>query len=154
MKSIIAFIIASAFCIPYKATKTFIKMYALQGVWKMVTKRGVICEEWRKVNSNYLQSKGYMIKGNDTITNERVALTNVGEDIYYTSTVENQNNKQPIAFKMTKADNNSFVFENAQHDFPKRIVYTLISADSLNAYIDDGIDGSKKRQNFYYKKQQ
>ena len=46
-----------------------------------------------------------------------------------------------------------FVFENPEHDFPKRIVYKLITTDSLHAYIDDGKEDSKKKQNFYYKRQ-
>ena len=94
-----------------------------------------------------------MIKGKDTTINERVALTNTKAGIFYTSTVEDQNNKQPIAFKMTKAENNLFVFEKPEHDFPKRIVYELTGSDSLHAYIDDGTDNAKKRQNFYYKRQ-
>ena len=35
--------------------KTFKKLYALEGTWKMTTKRGAICEEWKKVDKNYLQ---------------------------------------------------------------------------------------------------
>ena len=131
----------------------FKKLYALEGVWKMTTKRGVIYEEWKKVDKNYLQNKGYIIKGTDTIINERVALTKTAKGIFYTSTVEDQNNKQPIVFKMTKEKNNHFVFENTNHDFPKRIVYKLITADSLHAFVDDGNDESKKRQNFYYRRQ-
>lgn len=132
--------------------KTFKKLYTLAGSWKMNTKRGAVCEEWKKVNRNYLQSKGYMIKGKDTLISERIVLTNTKEGIFYTSTVEDQNNKQPIAFKMTGSENNMFVFENPQHDFPKRIVYKFITADSLHAYIDDGTE-TGKRQNFYYKRQ-
>jgi Domain of unknown function (DUF6265) len=124
----------------------------LEGVWKMNTKRGAIFEEWKKIDKNYLQNKGYMIKGKDTIVNERVALTNTNAGIFYTSMVEDQNNKQPIAFKMTKAENDMFVFENPQHDFPKRIIYKMVTADSLHAYIDDGTETGKK-QNFYYKRQ-
>jgi hypothetical protein len=130
----------------------FKKLYALDGTWKMVTKRGAVCEEWKKMDGNYLQNRGYFIKGNDTIVTERVSLTRNYKGIYYTSTVEDQNNKQPVAFKLTKQENNMFVFENPQHDFPKRIVYNLISADSLHAFIDDGTE-TGKRQNFYYKKQ-
>ena len=133
--------------------KVFKKLYVLEGTWKMMTKRGAICEEWKKVDNNYLQSKGYMIKGSDTTINERVALTNTKEGVFYTSTVEDQNNKQPVAFKMTSSENNMFVFENPEHDFPKRIVYKLITTDSLHAYIDDGKEDSKKKQNFYYKRQ-
>ena len=149
----IAALVLSAFIIADKDKKSFKKLYALEGVWKMNTKRGALCEEWKKVDNNYLQSRGYMIKGKDTIINERVALTKIKTGVFYTSTVEGQNNRQPIAFKMTKAENNVFVFENPEHDFPKRIVYELMGTDSLHAYIDDGTDNTKKRQNFYYKRQ-
>jgi hypothetical protein len=153
---IIAFVVClglSAFIVTNKDKKLFKKLYVLEGVWKMNTKRGVLCEEWKKVHDNYLQSTGYTIKGIDTIINESVALTNTKAGIFYTSAVEDQNNRQAIAFKMTAAKNNTFVFENPQHDFPKRIVYELTGADSLHAYIDDGTDDLKKRRNFYYKRQ-
>lgn len=140
----------AAFCEP--EAFVFERLYALEGTWKMVTKRGAICEAWTKVDANRLQSKGYFIRGTDTLVNERVALTNTKEGIFYTSTVEDQNNKQPIAFKMTKAEDNIFVFENPQHDFPRRIVYKFITADSLHAFVDDGTE-TGKRQNFYYKRQ-
>lgn len=148
---IIAIVSLSAFIIS-DDSKTFKKLYTLVGTWKMNTKRGAVCEEWKKVNKNYLQSKGYMIRGKDTILSERIALTNTKEGVFYTSTVEDQNGKQPIAFKMTASENNEFVFENPKHDFPKRIVYKLISADSLHAYIDDGTENGRQ-QHFYYKRQ-
>ena len=118
----------------------------------MKTAKGYLGEEWIKMNDEYLQNRGFMVRGTDTIITERVALKNAKEGIFYTSTVENENNKEPISFKLTSGKNNIFVFENPQHDFPKRIVYELISADSLHAYIDDGAAGTKKRRDFYYKK--
>lgn len=132
--------------------ETFKKLYALEGTWKMSSKRGGIYEEWKKIDENYLQSRGYMLKGTDTVITERVALKNSLLGIFYVSTVEDQNDKQPVAFKMTKADDKMFVFENPQHDFPKRIVYRFVTADSLHAFIDDGTEEGKK-QNFYYKRQ-
>lgn len=149
--AIIATLSLSAFIISGD-NKTFKKLYALEGTWKMNTKRGPVCEEWKRMNKNYLQSKGYMIRGKDTIISERIALTNTKGGIFYTSAVEDQNNKQPIAFKMTSSETNIFIFENPQHDFPKRIVYKLVTADSLHAYIDDGTETGRK-QNFYYKRQ-
>jgi hypothetical protein len=150
--SIIAVLCLSAFGVTDNSKKVFKKLYSLEGLWKMKTKRGAICEEWKKVNKNYLQNKGYMINGTDTIITERVALQRSNDDIFYTSIVEDQNNKKPIVFILTKSESNTFVFENTKHDFPKRIVYKIVTEDSLHAFIDDGMDGSKKRQNFYYKK--
>ena len=155
MKKILIAVIAITCLAAFKLTdnsKIFKKLYALEGTWKMNTKRGAVCEEWKKVDNNYLQNRGYMIKGNDTIITERVALTNTKAGILYTSTVEDQNNKQPIAFKMTKNEDNMFVFENPEHDFPKRIVYRFVTTDSLHAFIDDGTEAGKK-QNFYFKRQ-
>ncbi|HAO46750.1 MAG TPA: DUF6265 family protein [Ferruginibacter sp.] len=132
--------------------EVFGKLYALEGTWKMTTKRGAVCEEWKKMSDTHLQSRGYFIRGTDTVISEQVALTNTKEGVFYTSTVEGQNNQQPIPFKLTKYADNVFVFENPRHDFPRRIVYSFITADSLHAFVDDGTEGGK-RQNFYYRKQ-
>jgi Domain of unknown function (DUF6265) len=131
--------------------KTFKKLYALEGTWKMTGKRGAIFEEWVVINDNYLQSRGYMIRIDDTVITERVALTCSNNGIFYTSTVEDQNNKKPVTFTMTSNEGNQFVFENPGHDFPKRIVYRLITGDSLHAFIDDGA-ANTRRQNFYFKR--
>lgn len=156
MKKILVAISAITFLAAFTLTdksKIFKKLHSLAGTWKMVTKRGtIICEEWKKVDNHYLQNRGYMIRGSDTIVTERVSLTNTKEGIFYTSTVEDQNNRQPIAFTLTKADDSMFFFENPAHDFPKRIVYRFVTADSLHAFIDDGTETGKK-QNFYYKRQ-
>lgn len=130
--------------------KVFKKLYKLEGVWRMETKKGFMYEEWKKMDKNHLQSRGYMIRGVDTINTERVSLTRTKENIFYTPTVENQNDKKPIAFKLTSSTGNVFVFENPEHDFPKRIVYNLVSTDSLHAYIDDGKEATKKIQYFYF----
>ena len=45
-------------------------------------------------------------------------------------------------FKLTKASATEAVFENPQHDFPKRIIYRKTGDDSLTASIDAG-EGSK-----------
>jgi hypothetical protein len=150
--SMLAILILSAYVVSDNSKKAFKRLYSLEGTWKMKTKKGAICEEWEKANKNYLQSKGYVVNGTDTIITERVALQRSKNDIFYTSIVEDQNKKKPIVFTLTKAESNTFVFENLKHDYPKRIVYKIVTADSLHAFIDDGIDGSKKRQDFYYKK--
>lgn len=126
----------------------------LQGRWVMKTKKGSIGEEWIRVGRNYLQSKGYSVKGTDTTITERVALRNTKDGIFYTSTVEEQNQKLPIPFKLTVVNDNVFVFENPQHDFPKRICYKLVNKDSIHAWIDDGSVNSKKRSNFFYSRVQ
>lgn len=157
MKKIVATLLLlgglSAFYVSDNNVKTFKRLYTLQGTWKMTTERGVVCEEWKKIARDTLQGKGYMIRNKDTIITENILLTYAEKGgIVYTSTVEDQNNKQPAAFKLTRQVDNSFFFENPAHDFPKRIVYRFVTFDSIHAFIDDGTATGKK-QNFYYKRQ-
>jgi len=150
MKPITLFICSALFLLSCINDSTFKQLHVLQGTWKMQTKRGAVCEEWKLLNKDCLQSRGYYIKGADTIVNETVVLQNKANGVFYTSTVVNQNEGKPTRFKLTSSANSKFVFENPEHDFPKRIVYELVNRDSIHAFIDDGNDASNKRSHFYY----
>ena len=131
------------------SAQTFKKLSGLIVAWQMNTKSGVIGEEWKSISENHLESRGYFISnGTDTVVNERVTLEKKGDGIYYTSTVANQNGGQSVPFKLTAVENKSYIFENPQHDFPKRIVYELVTSDSLHAFTD----GGGKRLDFYYQR--
>lgn len=135
---------------PINTKHKFEELYILQGTWIMKKNKGVIGEEWVKINDHYLQNRGFVIKGTDTIITEKIALQKMKDDIMYTSTVENQNNQQPVSFRLTSAKNGLFVFENPLHDFPKRISYHIITKDSIHAWIDDGKKEIQMRNDFYY----
>jgi hypothetical protein len=130
--------------------KTFKELQRLQGTWIMKGNKMSFGESWSKKNKRYLQSRGFIIKNQDTIYTETVALRRDDQGISYTSTVTGQNNNEPVSFKLTSALNQTYVFENPTHDFPKRIIYSFVSNDSLHAWIDDGMKESKKQQHFYY----
>ena len=147
------FIILLAFSFKQDNTKAFKNLYALEGTWIMKTKQGnIIGEQWVKVNDNYLKNKGFYIKGTDTVVTETVELRKEKNEINYISTVVNQNNNQPVAFRLTSSENNTYLFENLQHDFPKRIVYQFTTDKTIHAWIDAGKDGPAERQDFYYEK--
>jgi hypothetical protein len=130
----------------------FRQLHKLEGMWLMHTRKGTIGEEWTKNDNDHLHSRGFFITGRDTTVTERIALRKQADGIFYISTVENQNNRQPVPFKLTSSDNMKFVFENPDHDFPKRIVYEFVTHDSIHAFIDGGRAASGKRQDFYYKR--
>ena len=123
----------------------------IEGTWIMYTKTGAVGETWKKISEDHCQNKGFIIKGKDTIITEQVALRKTADGVFYTSTVEDQNNKKTVSFKLSSSDNKIFIFENPEHDFPKRIVYEFTDGNTLHAYIDEGAAGAK-RQHFYYKK--
>lgn len=124
----------------------------LSGNWQMKTAKGILGERWKKISENELQNQGYKITGNDTAKLEHVSLVQKREEIYYISTVANENDGKAIPFKLTKSKNSQFVFSNPEHDFPQNITYEIVSKDSVHAWIDGTYKGKYGRKDFYYKR--
>ena len=61
--------------------------------------------------------------------------------------------RQPVAtFVASIASADSVVFENPEHDFPQRVGYRRIGADSVLAWIDGTSNGKKQRMEFPYRR--
>jgi len=122
------------------------------GSWQMKTKKGILGERWKQVSENDMRSQGFKISGTDTTMLETVSLIQKGGNIYYISTVKDENEGKSVPFKLTKSTNNQFVFSNPEHDFPQQIGYEIVAKDSLHAWIDGQYNGKYARQDFYYKR--
>jgi hypothetical protein len=117
----------------------------------METSSGALYESWTNTNDTLMQSNSYKLKEKDTVLLEQVSLQHTKDGIFYIPVVK-ENNMKPASFKLTSNNNNLFVFENPLHDFPKRIVYEIVSADSLHAYIDGGPANASKRSDYFFKR--
>ncbi len=117
----------------------------------MKTKKGIICERWIKTNANELRSSGFKVIGTDTTVEEKIRLIKKDKDIYYIPTVTGQNGGKEVLFKLTSTVNGEYIFTNPEHDFPQRVVYQFITADSLHAYVDGQYNGKFVKQDFHYK---
>lgn len=127
----------------------------LIGKWKIETKKGIIYEKWKSLNDSTLSGKSMLVKNatGDTVFLEKIQLVYRKNAYFYIPVAEGQNNNQPVEFKLTSHDENSFVAENPEHDFPKRIMYNLITRDSIHAVVDGGAAMPQKKSNFYYSRQ-
>ncbi|MFT3704016.1 MAG: DUF6265 family protein [Agriterribacter sp.] len=123
----------------------------LTGEWQMKRGDRKLTEHWEHTNDTLLNGRSYMVdsKGAQKLL-ESVELKYMEHSWYYVPIVQDQNNRQPIQFRIMLAEKNKFVAENLQHDFPKRITYELVTADSLHAWIDDGKPQPQKKSDFYY----
>ncbi|MEO8569118.1 MAG: DUF6265 family protein [Ginsengibacter sp.] len=126
----------------------------LIGTWQMEKKNGLLTESWQQTNDSTFDESSYLQK----TSGERKLLENVQivfreNNLYYIPTVSEQNNRQPVKFLITSSSNKMFIAENPEHDFPKRIVYEMISPDSLHARIDGGPSMPDKKSDFYYSRQ-
>lgn len=131
--------------------KKAVPVKELTGTWIMEKKNGVIIgETWIAKDNNHIMGKSYLIKNGDTTILETVDLVKEGDDIFYIPVAYGQNDDKPVRFKLVAVDSTAYVFENPEHDFPKRVVYDFTGSDALHAYVDDRTEN--KRQHFYYKK--
>lgn len=142
-------ILLTCFSCQQKTTFTQLeKANWLLGQWENKTPEGTFSEEWKTENDSLLLGKSHFIKEKDTLFSETVRLEQRENDLFYIVSVPNQNEAKPVAFKLTSSSADYLVFENPEHDFPKKITYKLVNKDSLYAEIS----GNGKSQGFPYKK--
>ena len=65
-------------------------------------------------------------------------LVEMSGEIFFLAKVNH--NKRPVAFKLTQCLARTAVFENSDHDFPKKLEYKLISGNKLTVTVSDGHD--------------
>ncbi|MBX3044256.1 MAG: hypothetical protein KIT33_03730 [Candidatus Kapabacteria bacterium] len=117
----------------------------LLGTWKMENKE--VYEHWDKLNENTLKGFSYKLKDGQMLISEYLDIRKVGKEILYSATVLKQNSGNPVDFKLTKTDS-TYIFENPNHDFPKKIVYQRLTDTEIYVQVSDG-----KQKGFAYKMQ-
>jgi hypothetical protein len=69
---------------------------------------------------------------------EDLRLLAMGGGVFYVSKVTH--NELPVAFRLTSCTDGFFVFENAAHDFPRRLEYRLGADGALTVNESDGAE--------------
>ncbi len=128
------------------------KLDWLLGSWSNITEERELYETWTKVNDTLFSGKSFMLLYQDTVFSETILIQSIGEDIFYIPTVSDQNQGKAIPFKLVLWLNSEFFFENEEHDFPQRIVYTNPQPDSLYAYVEGEENGQYHKLEFFLKK--
>jgi hypothetical protein len=102
--------------------------------------RRQIEEHWTVAAGATMMGMSRTVAGEKTVEFEYLRIEQRADGIYY---VAHPKARCPgTDFKLTRASANEAVFENPQHDFPKRIIYHKGADDSLTASIDGG-EGTK-----------
>lgn len=101
--------------------------------------RRQIEEHWTQAAGASMMGMSRTVAGDKTVEFEYLRIEQRADGIYY---VAHPKGRCPgTDFKLTRASATEAVFENPQHDFPKRIIYRK-GDDSLTATIDGG-EGTK-----------
>lgn len=120
----------------------------LIGNWENKSPDGLLTENWQKVNDSTFSATSYFIKGKDTLHFEKIVLSQKGEKLTYSATVNGQNNDKAIDFPSTSETATKLVFENPQHDYPQKITYTKGANNTLTAEVTGKLQGKLTTERF------
>ena len=102
--------------------------------------RRQIEEHWTQVAGGSMLGMSRTVAGDKTVEFEYLRIEQRDDGVYY---VAHPKARCPgTDFKLTRASATEAVFENPQHNFPKRIIYRKGADDSLTTSIDGG-EGTK-----------
>lgn len=136
-------------------TQTVVKelepLQFLTGSWSFATPKGKLAEAWKYNSESSFSGKSYKInQAGDSTLLETVLLSSEQSGVYYI--VKAPGNDSPVRFKLASSQNNIFIFENKEHDFPQRVVYQKKSDTELLAWIEGLINGKLEKQEFPYRR--
>ena len=119
----------------------------MSGSWRTAPGgRAQIEEHWMAPSGDTMIGMGRTVAGNRTVEFEFLRLERRPDAIYYLASPKG---RCPVTeFKLTKLSGQEVMFENPQHDFPKRVMYRKNSDGSLSASVDGG-EGTRS-QKFEY----
>lgn len=133
--------------------KTSLKNFEfLMGKWEMKTKNGKIIERWHKHRDSLTGTSHRFNAAGDSVLTESLVLKKINGDWYYCVTGYEKGNEGKTDFKLVSTNNNTFVFENKQHDFPQQIIYQPRGKDEILAWIEGKINGKERKIEFPYKR--
>jgi hypothetical protein len=149
MRYLLIFIVLLLFaCNPAREQKQSMPL-SIAGLWKSEGNL-VFYEQWDIQPDSSVKGKGFSINGADTLVLENLRIAKLNDTLYYFATVYKQNKGIEIPFKLVRSAGSRWVFENATHDYPNRIIYQLEN-DSVLFARTENIRGNKPVE-FHFKR--
>lgn len=110
----------------------------LVGSWQAETRDSKITETWLAASDATFEGRGITrsLKDGSLRDSEDLRLVAMGDGVFYVAKVAH--NERPVAFRLTSCSEGRFVFENAAHDFPRRIEYRRVDDTRFEAHVSDG----------------
>ncbi len=113
----------------------------LAGCWERSSGRRVVEEQWMRPRAGLMLGAGRTVEGDSVVEFEHVRMLERGGRLVYAAAPSGQ---PPAEFESIVVSDSAVTFENPGHDFPQRISYRRLGADSLVARIE-GVRGGRVR---------
>ena len=119
----------------------------LTGTWLLDRGASRTEEHWSTPASNGMLGTSRTLRGDRMVEFEFLRIVARDGAIFY---LAQPGGRPATEFKLTSFDGTTAIFENPQHDFPKRILYKRNHDGSLTARIDAGTN--TQGQDFAFKR--
>jgi hypothetical protein len=134
------------------STKPTLDAFAwLAGHWRIEEGDRQVDEQWMAPAGGLMLGMARTVQAGKTREYEFTLLRQEPNgDIFY---VAHPSKQREAAFKLTSLQAGTAVFENPEHDFPKKIIYTRQPDGSLLAAIEGpGRDGKPRRVEYAFRR--
>jgi hypothetical protein len=122
----------------------------LTGTWSAETNSTVTEEHWSYPGGTTLMGWGRAIKNGVTVSHEFTMITAAPDGKFFFTAIPSGQRRTDFISILVK--DSMIVFENKEHDFPKRVRYHRIGPDSLIGRIEGEMNGRIRAVDFRYKR--
>lgn len=150
LKSVIILIILNL-TIMAQCCEDMKKLLWIVDSWRASQDEEISTEKWSVINDDLYEGESITTIKNEVVFREKLKIENTPDGIFYVADVPH--NPGPVKFRLTAVNDTMAVFENPEHDFPKKITY-VNDTGNLHAFIEGpGKDGNLKKIDFFFLKE-
>lgn len=135
-RAFVACAVAIAFALPATGADAGVieQLAWLSGCWAVEASEPGSMECWMPPAGGMMLGTSRTVRGGKSVQHEFLQIrVNAGGSLVY---VAKPSGQAETAFVATEVTATSVTFENAAHDFPQRIRYTLVAPDRLTARVE------------------
>ena len=121
----------------------------IAGHWQGTKGKSQIEEHWLPPSGGAMLAVSRTLVENRMTAFEFLRIEERDDVIYY---VAQPQGRPPTDFRLIRISAREAIFENAQHDFPQRIIYRLEGEDELVARIEGPRNGKTVGVDFRYRR--
>lgn len=135
--------------------KDFKKLRQISGSWEAKTATGGFMQEkWSRKDDTTFTGVTYNINRGVSILEEHLQLIFTNKEIRYIVTIRHQNKGLPVIFKLVSVKEDTYTFENKEHDFPQQIIYHFKDGKHMDATITGMTENGNKSMDFHFEKKE
>jgi hypothetical protein len=130
----------------YGAAPAIAQLSWISGCWKTEKSEAGTGEHWTTPAGGAMLGVSRTIRLGKLVEYEFMQFRTLDDGVL--AFIAQPSGSPPTTFRLKSLDGNSAVFENLQHDFPQRVIYTQLANGNLLARIEGTVNGAARSASF------